>query len=74
MCICIWPAGWDSDLRADRNDAKTVSIIEFACFHPVIKVQSASLHFFLGSDDEKPDSDEEDNDVSLITDRRVSIA
>ncbi|KAG6813107.1 hypothetical protein H0H92_013961 [Tricholoma furcatifolium] len=41
------------------NDAKPVAIIALACFHPVTKVQSASLHFFLGSDDEKPDSDDE---------------
>jgi hypothetical protein len=51
---------------ACRNDAKTVSIIEFGCFHPVIKVQSASLHFFLASDDDQPDSDEEEDDVSTL--------
>jgi protein SDA1 len=34
------------------------------CFHPVLKVQSASLHFFLGSDDDQPDSDDEEDDVS----------
>ncbi|KAG8681307.1 Severe Depolymerization of Actin, partial [Ceratobasidium sp. 423] len=44
------------------NDAKTVSIVELGCFHPVTKVQSASLHFFLGSDEETQDSDEEDDD------------
>ena len=47
----------------NRNDAKTVSIIALGCFHPVVKVQSASLHFFLGSDEEKEDSDDEEEDV-----------
>lgn len=42
-----------------------MSIIEFGCFHPAIKVQSGSLHFFLGSDDEQPDSDEEEDEVSV---------
>ncbi len=51
------------DYRQRRNDAKTVSIIALGCFHPVTKVQSASLHFFLGSDEEQEDSDEEDEDV-----------
>ncbi|CAK5279508.1 unnamed protein product [Mycena citricolor] len=44
------------------NDAKSVSIIALGCFHPVIKVQSASIHFFLGSDQEKEDSDDESDD------------
>lgn len=29
-----------------------------------MKVQSASIHFFLGSDDEKEDSDDEEDNVS----------
>ena len=49
-----------------RNDAKTVSIIALGCFHPVTKVQSASLHFFLGSDEEKEDSDDEEEDVCAL--------
>ena len=49
-----------------RNDTKTVSIVALGCFHPVVKVQSASLHFFLGSDEEQEDSDEEEEDVSLF--------
>ncbi|KAH9857763.1 SDA1-domain-containing protein [Lenzites betulinus] len=48
------------------NDAKTVSIIALGCFHPVVKVQSASLHFFLGSDDEKEDSDDEEEDLPNV--------
>jgi hypothetical protein len=41
-----------------------VSIVALGCFHPVMKVQSASIHFFLGSDEEKKDSDDEEEDVS----------
>ncbi|KAN0075314.1 SDA1 domain containing protein [Tylopilus felleus] len=48
------------------SDAKSVSIVALGCFHPVIKVQSASLHFFLGSDQDKEDSDEEsDQEVDI---------
>lgn len=43
----------------NRNDAKTVSIVALGCFHPVTKVQSASVHFFLGSEDDAADSDDE---------------
>lgn len=49
-----------------RTDAKTVSILSLGVFHPVTKVQSASVHFFLGSDEEREDSDEETQEVSLI--------
>lgn len=52
-------------LSFSRNDAKTVSIVALGCFHPVTKVQSASLHFFLGSDEENDDSDDEEEDVRL---------
>jgi protein SDA1 len=41
-----------------------VSIVALGCFHPVMKVQSASIHFFLGSDEEKRDSGDEEEDVS----------
>ncbi|TFK96873.1 actin cytoskeleton organization and cell cycle progression protein [Pterulicium gracile] len=41
------------------NDAKTVSIVSLGCFHPVMKVQSASIHFFLGGDEENQDIDDE---------------
>lgn len=44
------------------NDSKTVSIAVRACSHPAVKVQSAGLHFFLGSEDEDPDSDGEESD------------
>lgn len=55
------------------NDAKCVSIVALGCFHPVVKVQSASLHFFLGSDEEKEDSDDEEEeglDVKSMIHRR----
>lgn len=54
-----------SSYSPSRTDSKTVSIIALGCFHPVTKVQSASLHFFLGSDEEKEDSDDEEEDVRL---------
>ncbi|KAG8898229.1 Severe Depolymerization of Actin [Tulasnella sp. 403] len=43
------------------NDAKTVSIVALGCFHPVTKVQNACVHFFLGSEDEIDESEDEDN-------------
>lgn len=45
-----------------RNDAKSVAIVALGCFHPVTKVQSASLHFFLGDDEGSEDSDDESDD------------
>ncbi|KIL00642.1 hypothetical protein PAXRUDRAFT_821434 [Paxillus rubicundulus Ve08.2h10] len=55
------------------TDAKCVSIVALGCFHPVMKVQSASIHFFLGSDDDKEDSDEESEhevDIRALHHRR----
>lgn len=49
-----------------RHDAKSVSIIVQGCFHPVAKVQSASLHFFLGSEEDEDEDDNDDNDVCLV--------
>jgi hypothetical protein len=43
-----------------RSDAKSVSIISQGCFHPVTKVQSASLHFFLGSEEMEESGDEDE--------------
>ncbi|KDR81427.1 hypothetical protein GALMADRAFT_239316 [Galerina marginata CBS 339.88] len=49
------------------KDPKSVSIVAQGCFHPVTKVQSASLHFFLGSEEQDEDSDvEEDIDVKSL--------
>ncbi|KAK0441167.1 SDA1-domain-containing protein [Desarmillaria tabescens] len=45
------------------TDVKPVSIVALGCFHPVVKVQSASIHFFLGSDEEKEDSDDEEEET-----------
>ncbi len=53
-------------LTASRNDVKPVSIVALGCFHPVLKVQSAAIHFFLGSDEEKQDSDDEEDEVHLL--------
>lgn len=51
-------------LSANRNDPKTVAIVALACNHPNTKVQSAAIHFFLGSENEGEDSDDEEEEVS----------
>ena len=38
-----------------------MSIVALGCQHPVVKVQSASVHFFLGVDEEEDDSEDEDD-------------
>lgn len=46
------------------RDAKTVSIVASACFHPDTKVQSAAIHFFLITPDaSKPDDEDSDNEA-----------
>jgi hypothetical protein len=58
-----------------RNDAKSVAIVALGCFHPVTKVQSASLHFFVGNDEGSKDSDDEsDDDVGSCLQKRYPIA
>jgi protein SDA1 len=54
------------------NDAKSVSIVSLGCFHPIAKVQSASLHFFLGEEDEEENSESEDEgpDIKAMQHRR----
>ncbi|KAK7061025.1 Severe Depolymerization of Actin [Paramarasmius palmivorus] len=47
------------------NDAKPVSIVALGCLHPTVKVQSASMHFFLGSEDDQEDSEDEDEEVDV---------
>lgn len=42
-----------------------MSIVTLGCFHPVTRVQNACLHFFLGSDDDKDESEEEDEGPDL---------
>ncbi|KAI0256016.1 SDA1-domain-containing protein [Lactifluus subvellereus] len=55
----LWKKGiWD--------DAKSVAIVALGCLHPVTKVQSASLHFFLGSDEGSEDSQDESDDDQTI--------
>ncbi|KAK7466881.1 Severe Depolymerization of Actin [Stygiomarasmius scandens] len=49
------------------SDAKPVSIMAIGCFHPVVKVQSASIHFFLGEDEEEDSDNEEEDDVDVKT-------
>ncbi|KAF7796789.1 hypothetical protein EIP86_007973 [Pleurotus ostreatoroseus] len=60
----MWAVVLTKDLwkKGIWNDAKTVSIVALGCFHPVTKVQSASLHFFLGEEEDQEDSDDEDDD------------
>ena len=42
-----------------RMDTKTVTIIALGCAHSNTKVQSASIHFFIGQDaDDAPDESE----------------
>ncbi|KAH9004634.1 protein required for actin cytoskeleton organization and cell cycle progression [Lactarius hatsudake] len=54
----LWKKGvWD--------DAKSVAIVASGCFHPVTKVQSASLHFFLGGDEESEGSEDESEDDTV---------
>ncbi|THV08075.1 SDA1-domain-containing protein [Dendrothele bispora CBS 962.96] len=47
------------------SDAKSVSIVAIGCLHPVVKVQSASIHFFLGNDEEEDSDGEEEEDVDV---------
>ena len=59
---CVIPRSTHNRLLF-RTDAKTVSIVALATFHPNTKVQSAAVHFFLGSErdaDKEDDSSEED--------------
>ena len=42
-----------------------------ACFHPVLKVQSASIHFFLGSDQDDDEMEPSDDEVPLPSYSRI---
>ncbi|KAK4056567.1 Severe Depolymerization of Actin [Microbotryomycetes sp. JL221] len=44
------------------RDAKTVSIVATACFHPDTKVQSAAMHFFLVTPDQDAELDSDMDD------------
>ncbi|TXT12919.1 hypothetical protein VHUM_01320 [Vanrija humicola] len=53
------------------TDAKTVSIAALAVFHPNTKVQSAAIHFFLGSDtDADREDDSSDEEDAVVASRR----
>ncbi|KAF8334969.1 protein required for actin cytoskeleton organization and cell cycle progression [Cantharellus anzutake] len=60
----MWAVNLTKELWKKRvwTDAKAVSIVMLACLHPVTKVQSAAIHFFLGSED---DDEEEEEDPDL---------
>lgn len=70
MCFLSPPPVVATD-KKHRNDAKSVAIVALGCFHPVTKVQSASLHFFLGSDEDSEDSDESDDDVGSYLTKKI---
>jgi protein SDA1 len=54
-----------------RKDAKPVSIVALAAFHPNTKVQSAAIHFFLGAETDADDGDSsEDEDDGIRSARR----
>lgn len=50
-----------------RNDAKTVSIVSLGCFHSSVKVQSAAMHFFLGSEDEEEENSDDEEEVIVTS-------
>lgn len=50
----------------NRDDAKTVSIVALACFHPSTKVQSAAIHFFLGDEYQEELDSEDEKPVSCL--------
>ncbi|PAV19968.1 required for actin cytoskeleton organization and cell cycle progression [Pyrrhoderma noxium] len=70
----LWAVFMTKDLwkKGIWNDAKSVSIVSLGCLHPIVKVQSAALHFFLDEDNEDESSDEEDEgpDVKALQHRR----
>jgi protein SDA1 len=48
------------------NDAKTVNVISEACLSTIPKLVAPSIHFFLGTNDHKYDSDDEDDEGPSI--------
>ena len=51
---------------SNRNDAKSVAIMAMACLHPVVKVQSASMHFFLDLDQDDDKMEASDDEATLL--------
>ncbi|KAH8116301.1 SDA1-domain-containing protein [Phellopilus nigrolimitatus] len=71
----LWAVFLTKDLwkKGVWNDAKSVSIVSLGCFHPITKVQSAALHFFLDEEeeDDSSDEDEEGPNVKSLQHRRT---
>ena len=44
-----------------------------ACFHPVVKVQSASIHFFLGSDQDDDEMEPNEDEATLLSCTRILL-
>lgn len=44
-----------------------------ACFHPVVKVQSASIHFFLGSDQDDDEMEPKKDEATLLSCTRILL-
>lgn len=70
LSVCFSKYSW-ANVEFDpvsllRNDPKSVAIVALACNHPNTKVQSAAIHFFLGSENEDEDSDDEVDEVSAF--------
>ncbi|EJD54169.1 protein required for actin cytoskeleton organization and cell cycle progression [Auricularia subglabra TFB-10046 SS5] len=54
------------------NDNKSVAIVALGCMHPNVKVQSASMHFFLGEDNnDDEDSEDEGPDMKKLQHQRT---
>lgn len=56
--LCTY-VGWQS-ICLDRDDAKTVNVIAEACFSPVTKIAVTAIRFFLNTNEEKEESDDEE--------------
>jgi len=56
---------------SNRNDAKSVAIIAMACFHPIVKVQSASMHFFLDPNQDDDKMEASDDEATLLSYPRI---
>ncbi|KAL5492267.1 SDA1 [Sanghuangporus weigelae] len=70
----LWAVFLTKDLwkKGIWNDAKSVAIISLGCFHPITKVQSAALHFFLDEDDDESSEEEDEGpDVKALQHRRT---
>jgi protein SDA1 len=65
--VSLYSGTLDLLIVGARKDARTVSIVAQGCFHPIARVQNASLHFFLGSNEDRAhDSDDDDDDDNSV--------